>query len=109
MMTFEEWWWPRKPLGDELISGDVVTTAARAAWHAGFYQGRVHESGNNIARQIDADLSKLFIKAGNVPEGYVLVPVVPTAKMLSIGRKTVQEADIFEVYQAMIQAAQEDV
>ena len=27
MMTFEEWWWPRKPLGDDLISGDVVTVA----------------------------------------------------------------------------------
>ena len=39
MMTFEEWWWPRKPLGDDLISGDVVTVAARAAWEAGIQEG----------------------------------------------------------------------
>lgn len=43
-----------------------------------------------------------------LPEGYVLVPVEPTTRMVAIGRKVVQEADIWEVYKAMIQAAQEE-
>jgi hypothetical protein len=43
-----------------------------------------------------------------LPEGYVLVPKEPTTRMVAIGRKVAQEADIWEVYKAMIQAAQEE-
>lgn len=49
-MTFEEWvkdtGMPRMHNKDEL----------RAAWHAGFYQGRLHEGAKNIARQIDDEI-----------------------------------------------------
>ena len=54
----------------------------------------------------EADL--ISIAASYLPEGYVIVPVEPTTSMVAIGRKVAQKADIWEVYKAMIQAAQEE-
>jgi hypothetical protein len=102
-MTFEEWWWPRKPLGDELISGDVVTTAARAAWGA-------RDAEINELKKANSRLAEAAI----VPEGYVLVPVEPTEDMvweairvMDEGMITVDQVDVKLTYKAMIKAAQE--
>jgi hypothetical protein len=101
MMTFEEWWWPRKPLGDDLISGDVVTVAARAAWGA-------RDAEINELKKANSSLAKAAI----IPEGYVLVPVEPTEKMIDAFWNAVEvgnEAKLIDVFTAMINAAQEDV
>lgn len=98
MMTFEEWWWPRKPLGDDLISGDVVTVAARAAWGA-------RDAEINELKKANSSLAEAAI----VPEGYVLVPVEPTEAMLNAGLDANVVPHPEDIYKAMIQAAQEDV
>lgn len=98
-MNFEEWWWPRKPLGDELISGDVVTTAARAA-------GGARDAEINELKKANSSLAEAAI----VPEGYVLVPVEPTEKMVEAGYNAYVNSGwirTYEIYEAMIQAAQE--
>ena len=100
-MTFEEWWWPRKPLGDDLISGDVVTVAARAAWGA-------RDAEINELKKANSSLAEAAI----VPEGYVLVPVEPTEKMIDAWWDTHVDGETLDevkAYKAMIQAAQEDV
>jgi endonuclease III-like uncharacterized protein len=100
MMTFEEWWWPRKPLGDELISGDVVTTAARAAWGA-------RDAEINELKKANSRLAEAAI----VPEGYVLVPVEPTETVVeAIMKRTNYYSSKAGValYTAMITAAQEE-
>lgn len=98
MMIFEEWWWPRKPLGDDLISGDVVTVAARAAWGA-------RDAEINELKKANSSLAEAAI----VPEGYVLVPVEPTEAMLNAGLDANVVPHPEDIYKAMIQAAQEDV
>jgi hypothetical protein len=50
-MTFEEWW-KDVPNKDDTNWKLLVYSA----WHAGFYQGRLHEGGNNIAKQIDDEI-----------------------------------------------------
>jgi beta-galactosidase GanA len=100
-MNFEEWWWPRKPLGDELISGDVVTTAARAAWGA-------RDAEINELKKANSKLAEAAI----VPNGYVLVPVEPTTAMIEAGLEVHPwdyTEDMQKIYKAMIQAAQEEV
>ena len=99
-MTFEEWWWPRKPLGDDLISGDVVTVAARAAWGA-------RDAEINELKKANSSLAEAAI----VPEGYVLVPVEPTEKMIDAWWDTHVDGETLDevkAYKAMIQAAQEE-
>jgi hypothetical protein len=87
-MDFEEWWWPRKPLGDELISGDVVTTAARAAWGA-------RDAEINELKKANSSLAEAAI----VPEGYVLVPVDSIEKaiqsaVLEFGRPNITATSV---------------
>ena len=96
-MDFEEWWWPRKPLGDDLISGDVVTVAARAAWGA-------RDAEINELKKANSSLAKAAI----IPEGYVLVPVEPTEAMLNAGLDANVVPHPEDIYKAMIQAAQEE-
>ena len=86
-MTFEEWWETREyPYTDK--------DCAEAAWNAAY---------NFHACKLRP----------MVPEGYVLVPVEPTEKMLKAG----EELEYFEggygstcdeFYKAMIQAAQDE-
>ena len=57
----------------------------------------------------EADL--ISIAASYLPEGYVIVPVEPTEKIIDALWKVVEEdkeARISNVYRAMIQAAQEE-
>jgi hypothetical protein len=105
-MTFEEWW--REYWGDSWKDGAPVSD-----WSAGqVEQSRIacKEAWDCQQKIIDGfkqannDLAKAAIR----PDGYVLVPVEPTTRMVAIGRKVIQEADIWEVYKAMIQAAQEE-
>lgn len=43
-----------------------------------------------------------------LPEGYLLVPVEPTEKMLDAGEDPYDCLILSEIYQAMIKAAQEE-
>ena len=87
-MTFEEWWKHFNsccPL--DITDEDIAKWAWEAAW-------------DQQQRVID-EMHLMF-------KDRVLVPVEPTTRMVAIGRKVIQEADIWEVYKAMIQAAQEE-
>ena len=99
-MTFDEW------VGDRIETMSSHEYAAeKAAWDAAYEQGA--EDGLSVAYMAglkDASSRKL-------PEGYVLVPVEPTQKMLDAGwLKSTKETHlkISNIYQAMIQAAQEE-
>lgn len=96
-MTFEEWW------EAEIATKDKwVKEIAKIAWD---YQQKIIDD----FKQANNDLAKAAIR----PDGYVLVPVEPTEKMLKAG----EELEYFEggygstcdeFYKAMIQAAQEE-
>ena len=84
-MEFEEWW--------NISGGGVIhkdpKDAARDAWQSAYMQAY----------------------GIGLPEGYVLVPVEPTEKIIDAFWKVVEEdkeARISNVYRAMIQAAQEE-
>jgi len=93
-MDFEEWF-EKYNYQREYTVEEYVT--AQAAWD---YQQKIIDG----FKQANNDLAKAAIR----PDGYVLVPKEPTTRMVAIGRKVAQQADIWEVYKAMIQAAQEE-
>ena len=53
----------------------------------------------------EADL--ISIAASYLPEGYAIVPIEPTKKMLDAGEDPYDCLILSEVYQAMVKAAQE--
>ena len=95
-MTFEEWF------ADKVMSeGYTTKTLARAAWDAAMEQAQAEDlEVAYMAGLKDASSRRL-------PEGYVLVPVEPTKKMLEAGEDPYDCLILSEIYQAMIQAAQE--
>lgn len=104
-MTFEEWWTQR-----ETVAGGALDGAdnASAAW--GYQQERIDDLEAIIKAHQIRPRGKSML--AYLPEGYVLVPVEPTEKMLKAG----EELEYFEggygstcdeFYKAMIQAAQE--
>ena len=86
-MTFEEWLKGTRGA----VGSEIPEYMAKWAWEAAWDQQQ---------RVID-EMHLMF-------KDRVLVPVEPTTRMVAIGRKVIQEADIWEVYKAMIQAAQEE-
>ena len=90
-MDFEEW------MSTEFSRDYLPRELAKLAWD---YQQKIIDD----FKQANNDLAKAAIR----PDGYVLVPREPTTSMVAIGRKVVQKADIWEVYKAMIQAAQDE-
>lgn len=62
---------------------------------------------------IDDEADWISIAAGYLPEGYVIVPVEPTEAMVEAGEECEyfegeQEATCADLWEAMIQAAQEE-
>ena len=91
-MTFEEWWY-----STPVTNGEKYWThesMAKAAWD--FQQQRIDE--------LEAYLLTLPILY--TPEGYVLVPIEPTKRMVFAGM-AMNPCNTTKVYKAMIQAAQE--
>ena len=99
-MDFEEWWdevghnlWCDN---DDIFLSDLV----KAAWD---YQQKIIDD----FKQANNDLAKAAIR----PDGYVLVPVEPTEKMIEAGYNAYVNSGwirTYEIYEAMIQAAQEE-
>lgn len=91
-MTFEEWF--------DKDDANYVEDLARAAWG---YQQKIIDG----FKQANNDLAKAAI----IPEGYVLVPVEPTEKMIDAWWDTHVDGETLDevkAYKAMIQAAQEE-
>ena len=95
-MTFEEWW--------DKDDATYVEDLARAAWEAAWdYQQKIIDG----FKQANNDLAKAAIR----PDGYVLVPIEPTEKMVDAWWDTHVDGETLDevkAYKAMIQAAQED-
>lgn len=85
-MTFEEWWNTYLFLGD-----DLDKELAKEAWEAG---------------------AESVVNSKLIPEGYVLVPVEPTEKMILNGMESLKwptsVEEMLRIYSTMIQAAQEE-
>ena len=92
-MTFYEW--------KETLANDTsLFSLEEQAWD--YQQKRIDE-----LKKDNSKLAEVVI----IPEGYVLVPVEPTEKMLDAFWNVVQvgnEARPSDIYKAMIQAAQEE-
>ena len=109
-MTFEEWWEHFNSCCPLDITDEEI---AKYAWDAAMEQAQTEDlEVAYMAGLKDASSRRL-------PEGYVLVPVEPTEKMLTTAWKTYFRNDNFTydcyetyefiaVYKAMIQAAQEE-
>lgn len=103
-MTFEEWWTQR-----ETVAGCALDGAdnASAAW--GYQQERIDHLESIIkANQIRPKGKSML---AYLPEGYVLVPKEPTEKMIEAGYNAYVNSGwirTYEIYEAMIQAAQEE-
>ena len=97
VMDFEEWF-EKYNYQREYTVEEYVT--AQAAWD---YQQKIIDG----FKQANNDLAKAAIR----PDGYVLVPVEPTEKMIDAWWDTHVDGetlDEVEAYKAMIQAAQEE-
>lgn len=93
-MTFEEW------MSTEFSRDYLPRELAKLAWD---YQQKIIDG----FKQANNDLAKAAIR----PDGYVLVPVEPTEKMIDAWWDTHVDGETLDevkAYKAMIQAAQEE-
>ena len=92
-MTFYEW--------KETLANDTsLFSLEEQAWD--YQQKRIDE-----LKKDNSKLAEVVI----IPEGYVLVPVEPTEKMIEAGYNAYVNSGwirTYEIYEAMIQAAQEE-
>ena len=89
-MDFEEW------MSIEFSRDYLPRELAKLAWD---YQQKIIDD----FKQANNDLAKAAIR----PDGYVLVPVEPTEKMIDVADDHL-DSSIRYLYKAMIQAAQEE-
>ena len=127
-MKFEEW------IGDRIENMSSHEYAAeKAAWDAAIQASRQEPLEywnavegwvqlNEVQEHFDSvGCGTIYKNAGegrmplysapSVPEGYVLVPVEPTEKMIEAGYNAFLNSGwirTYEIYEAMIQAAQEE-
>jgi hypothetical protein len=91
MSAFEEWY------ADFLYyEGEPTKDIAKQAWNAGV-TAAIAESANRISAKLE--------------EGYAIVPVEPTEKMIEAGYNAYLNSGwirTYEIYEAMIQAAQKE-
>ena len=93
-MSFEEW------MSTEFSRDYLPRELAKLAWD---YQQKIIDG----FKQANNDLAKAAIR----PDGYVLVPVEPTEKMIDAWWDTHVDGETLDevkAYKAMIQAAQEE-
>jgi hypothetical protein len=93
-MTFEKWWNTKRNKADTHWK-----LLAYSAWE---YQQKIIDG----FKQANNDLAKAAIR----PDGYVLVPIEPTEKMIDAWWDTHVDGETLDevkAYKAMIQAAQE--
>ena len=102
-MTFEEWWEHFNsccPL--DITDEEIAKYAWEKAWDAAMEQAQTEDlEVAYMAGLKDASSRRL-------PEGYVLVPIEPTEKMLEAGEDPYDCLILSEIYQAMVKAAQEE-
>ena len=102
-MTFEEWY------SDFLhYEGEPTKDIAKQAWEAAMEEA--HKAGVHDLVKAHQIRPRGKSMLAYLPEGYVLVPVEPTEKMVEAGYNAYVNSGwirTYEIYEAMIQAAQE--